>query len=687
MKRYKPPLQSTPEDGISSLPLDRPVAVYYRQSTEAQIGNISTTIQTVDMVDHLKKRGWSEENIILIDMDRGVSGTTKIDEREGMRALFELITDDKIGTVACQDEDRLFRDVTQIQVNIFIEACKTSNVFVLTPSMIYDFANELTGTFHARQFRFKSEMAAEYISAVIKGKLHRALDRLRMEGRWAGSAMATGYMVDMRKTLPGGLKNENWRRYVPFEPYAEVVNEYFKMFLEHGGNVYATVRHIQEHGPWYPDPAICKPPEGYKAVYHLYRYEKGYCPGRTGLLTLLTNVAYLGHWTHKDSIVRWNNHPAIVPADIFMRAFNYLSEVDLDGRRNPHYKPSRENARPSREDERDVERPLCSGLIVAWHEGEWHNVSTGWVKPCGYYAYELIPGKRLLRSHVWHKKAIYFDEAITSLLRQKLSITFDTAVWEQTLASFEEHYRMASKGKLAQIQTLERVMESQVASLDTLTNPDMIRAVQSRYEDAKVELMRLKSEVSKVDNEVKQLEAARNLKETCGPALENWPNLSRNEKRVILQAFIDRIETTYLKGKELLIAVCWRDNTRDEVILPVQSSHGVYWTQDEAKLLLDLVDKGASQVEIAAQFPTRTWKEIRNKVHYERGRGLLSFGSLTIGQNETYLQYVEKSGSSPLKDAGSEHCQVYTIVCVSAIHQFFNPMLYSHHGFHPRRRR
>ena len=42
----------------TELPIHQPCAVYYRQSTEAQIGNISTTLQTVDMVEHLMALGW-----------------------------------------------------------------------------------------------------------------------------------------------------------------------------------------------------------------------------------------------------------------------------------------------------------------------------------------------------------------------------------------------------------------------------------------------------------------------------------------------------------------------------------------------------------------------------------------------------------------------------------------------------
>ena len=153
-RKFRPSINaSSTSDSVTGLPTDRPVAVYYRQSTSAQVGNISTAIQTIDMVTYLQGRGWAEDNIILVDMDAGISGAKKIDERPGMRLLFDLITQSKVSAVACQDEDRLFRDITQIQVNIFIEACRKEHVLVITPSITYDFADDLTGQFHARQFR------------------------------------------------------------------------------------------------------------------------------------------------------------------------------------------------------------------------------------------------------------------------------------------------------------------------------------------------------------------------------------------------------------------------------------------------------------------------------------------------------------------------------------------------------
>jgi DNA invertase Pin-like site-specific DNA recombinase len=639
----------------SRLPVERPIAVYYRQSTDAQVGNISTSLQTVDMVAYLRERGWSEDKILMIDMDAGISGTKKIDERPGMSALFRLVTEGRIGAVACQDEDRLFRDVTQIQVNIFIEACRAANVLVITPSMVYDFANEMTGTFHARQFRFKSEMAAEYINAVIRGKLHRSKRRMLMDGYWAGSGMPPGFMVDLRKVLPDGSKNPDWRRYVPFEPYAEVVQEYFRLFLAHAGNVRATVKEIQEKGPFYPDPETCQPPEGYRVLYRMHRYGKGYCPGRTGLVGLLTNAAYIGHWSVNDVIVRWNNHPAIVPVDTFMKAYNYLSEVTLDGKENSSYLNRQQNSRPSLDETRNVERPLCAGMLFSEDAGVWRTVGTNWVGSLQHYTYVLW-GAPPKDRYIWGKKADEVDNAITALVRSKLSITFDREVWSKTLEVFIHEQDQAQQLMLSQIEGLERVMENLIAGLETLTNPDMIRAAQARYEDAKAEYERLSTEITAIDKETNQLQELVRLKDEYGPALENWDQMTRDEKLVIFHAFISRIEAYSVADHGLRLIVRWRDNSTDEVSLGRTATNGKPWSPRDTARLLELIDASAPQIEIASEFPDRKWSLIRNKAWSLRGRGVLQPRPKPIKDQESYWEYVERVGEEPVDSMDSVTC-------------------------------
>jgi len=661
-KRRYQPTETTPilSNEVNRLPIDRPIAVYYRQSTDAQVGNISTSLQTVDMVAYLIERGWSEENILMIDMDAGISGAKKIDERPGMSSLFRLITEGEIGAVACQDEDRLFRDVTQIQVNIFIEACRAANVLVITPSMVYDFANELTGTFHARQFRFKSEMAAEYINAVIRGKLHRAKRRLLMDGCWAGAGIPPGFMVDMRKVLPDGSKNLNWRRYAPFEPYAEVVREYFRMFLAHAGNIRAVVREIQENGPYYPDPETCQPPDGYKVLYRMHRYGKGYCPGRTGLVGLLTNAAYIGHWSVNDVIVRWDNHPAIVPVDTFMRAYNYISEVTLEGKENSAYTSRQQNNRPSVDGNRPVERPLCAGMLVSLDDGVWRTVGTNWVSPLQHYTYVLWAAHPRDR-YIWGKKADDVDLAITDLVRAKLSSTFDREKWSKTLDSFMKEQGHTRKLMLSQIEGLERVMENLIASLETLTNKDMIRAAQARYEDAKVEHERLSAEIASIDSNTVQLKALVRLKDEYGPALENWDNMTRDEKIVVLHAFINKVEAHPVEDHGLCLVVHWKDSSSDEITLGRTATTGKPWSPSETDRLLELIDINASQVEIASEFPDRKWNLIRNKAWYLRGRGVLQPKPKPIKDQETYWEYLERVGEDSLDSIDSVACSVSSV--------------------------
>lgn len=61
-------------------------------------------------------------------------------------------------------------------------------------------------------------------------------------------------MADMREDSP------TYRRYVPFEPYAEVVREIFRLFVELDGNVYQTHRTLKARGIKFPRLKKCRLP-------------------------------------------------------------------------------------------------------------------------------------------------------------------------------------------------------------------------------------------------------------------------------------------------------------------------------------------------------------------------------------------------------------------------------------------
>lgn len=636
------------EQSLGVLPTNRPVAVYYRQSTDAQIGNISTAMQTIDMQRYLVDKGWSKEQIVLIDMDGGISGTTRIDERPGMRYLFDLITDGELGAVACQDEDRLFRDITQIQVNTFIEACRVSNTLVITPTMVYDFSHPEMGSFYIRQFRFKSEMSAEYINSYLRGRLHPAKRRLMLEGKWAGWTVPLGFLIDTRKQVNGGAPNPNYRKYTPFDPHVSIVRQWYQILLDKAGNVHSTMKHIHKYGPFYPDPNTTAVPDGFRYVPSrvIKDYGRGYCPGKVGLLGTLTNAAYLGHWAINDVIVIWDNHPAVLDEELFFAAFNYLSDVTLTGESNPHYRPFSKYTRPNLEEERPVERPLLSDMIFTELGGELRRAYTNYVKRQAHYAYGVYDTDPLSRV-LWWRRSEYLDEPVIQLLLTKLKSTFRSEIWQQTFEEFKKGYEAERTYKKKHLSTLERTMENLLVSLETLTVPAMIEHVENRYREAEQEHERLKLELLDATAEIKRLEALSSLKAMCEPALQSWNEMTREEKVIVVQAFVKQIIVSPLGNQAIHVEIVWRDDTTDSLSLAKRGITYRGWLKEHERRLFSLVDSGASQEEICSHFPNRTWSSIYQKVTSVRGNGSLNLSPLPIKYDETFADYRDRVGSAP----------------------------------------
>jgi hypothetical protein len=148
------------------------------------------------------------------------------------------------------------------------------------------------------------------------------------------------------------------------------------------------------------------------------------------------------------------------------------------------------------------------------------------------------------------------------------------------------------------------------------------------------------------------------LKESCLPALENWDNLKREEKRVVLQAFAQRIEATPIDDNGLRLVIYWRDESQDEILLASRYQNGQRssrdWLHSEIEQLIALVDNGASQAEIAAAFPDRNWRSIRYRIWKMRGKGAVEhIDPKPINDNETYGKYLERISDTSIKQAGS----------------------------------
>lgn len=630
------------------LPVDRAVAVYYRQSSMKQVGNISTDMQQIDLPRYVASLGWSADEIILIDEDEGVSGAKRIDERKGMSRLFDLIITGRIGSVVAQAEDRLFRDETQIQVNVFIDACVKNNVRVITPFFKYNFADKHEGPYHRLLFRMRAEQAADFLNSYVRGRLVAAKERMMLLGMWMGGNINLGFMVDNRKYLPSGIPNPNWRKFEPFEPCAKVVVELFDTFVSFGGNLRKTLAYVYENGPHFPDfddPDFQRNvPPGYVCDKPMRMLKRGgvYCPSRMAMVNMMTNAVYIGHWMHKDRVVQWNNHPAIVSEELFYRAFNYLSPYTLTGEPNLDHAPPFYRER-SKED-RDEAKPIYKGLIGTYHEGEWRQATACWSPGMKAYAYSTKRNDLATNQHtLWSRRCDYFDQIITEMMHTKLRETFDPKVWDNVLANTGEDFDTERRSLTTQKATVIQKMQAIVTNFSYAHTPSLLQALEQDYRQYEQEEIRLQNKLAALERRAQRREALIQLARQAEKVLANWHQMNLKDQRTVAHAFIVRIVVTPTgKHRVADVEIQWRDESTNKFVLPYRADKWTLWIPEEVERLTELLEQQATQVEMAQALPKRNWRAIRIKIYEITGTRSFHIAPKVIRDEETYAAYLER---------------------------------------------
>lgn len=114
---------------IEPLPINKQVALYYKTPVEAIEASLT---QLSEQIAWLVAEGWVEEKITtyirLFDTDE-----------DTFRRIVDDIDADKFGAVFVFSVDRLFSDV---ELGIFINACQSNNVEVLTPAERYNLSDD-----------------------------------------------------------------------------------------------------------------------------------------------------------------------------------------------------------------------------------------------------------------------------------------------------------------------------------------------------------------------------------------------------------------------------------------------------------------------------------------------------------------------------------------------------------------
>jgi DNA invertase Pin-like site-specific DNA recombinase len=120
-----------------ALPIERPVALYIRQSSQVQVKKNVRSTQLQDEEMHTRLTGIGFTSILKIEIDQGISGQKRRDQREGLDQLYRLAESGAIGAVAAYDASRWYRDPTHVEYNQFITLLVTHNL----PAILFDEEN------------------------------------------------------------------------------------------------------------------------------------------------------------------------------------------------------------------------------------------------------------------------------------------------------------------------------------------------------------------------------------------------------------------------------------------------------------------------------------------------------------------------------------------------------------------
>ncbi|MFL5588665.1 MAG: recombinase family protein [Ktedonobacteraceae bacterium] len=606
MRTFQPVEQTEPKNawGAPQLPLDRSVAIYPRQSTMKQVGNVATEMQTDDLITFAQRYGWKKEQIIMYLEDLGVSGRLRMDEREGFTKLLRDITTGKAKAVIAFQVDRLFRDEWGVEYGKFMEICYTYGVIVVTPEFIYDFSVD----WHVDRFRRKCEEAYSYLRQQIKGRLIAARDRLARQGFYTCGGIPTGYIVDRRLKIDG-LPNPYYRKYILYEPHARIVRRLFARFRELGGKISQLYRELRAQSVVFPTFDESVDPRTISKVA-LQKVPGGYHISLPGLTTLLTNPVYIGWWMFKDEIISRQHHEPLVDEELFWYAFNRLSRYTIEGSVNeaanskPHAKYTQKGKPESEALLKDVihsSHPLLR-VYVNYDEAR------GGRKDMAFYTFRhrtnAVEGPHFVLS-VSEVDGIFVDRLLFHLRT--------TADFE-SYRTYLEKQQHALQEQQADIQVHIVAVRSQMATIElnlkSLTNPRLVANLNETYTKLEEELARLESSTQSPQQQQMHIEQLLTYYELMS-RLDWQSDVTIEEKKVLITLLVQTCTIDILSPRFYKLVVQWRVPTwgTEEAIVHRGGRPALHWSSEEDTLLRASYYAN-EKAALLALFPSRSWESI-----------------------------------------------------------------------------
>lgn len=425
-----------------------------------------------------------------------------------------------------------------------------------------------------------------------------------------GRAISLGFIIDRRKTiLVDGqpVANPNFKKYMPYEPHAEVRRRLFRMYVQYGGRLKAMYKALCKEPVLFPD----FPPDMPKDVIgnrHVKKVPGGFHLSEGGLREMLCNIDAIGGWRSYGRVYE-NNHPRIIPPeeeDKFWFAFNRLSPYLTNGEKNTN-RPNKVRYYGKRDP-----KALLKECIDAANDSQVVYVSNKF----GAWYYEISYRKphkdigRIVTIQVEHLDNIFKERLLDYLSK--------TDSYEHYRVWYEARVSEAAKEIASIDNQLKSAKRDSEGIRRSLRNPKLRQSVREALEEdlaiillqvAELDERRAELEVQRNGEDVMNLAEYKTLVEKLAP---HWNKLTFSKRMSLVDALVKSVTLESLAPHFLQLVIEWENptwETSEGLIWRTQGTAPM-WTDEEREIICELYPRG-DRDEIMRRLPYRSWTAIQ----------------------------------------------------------------------------
>ncbi len=640
MRAFRPEREQNEQTIERHLRINDPSAIYARRSDPTakdknKDKSQSREMQTDDLIIWCKKQGWKETLLSTYFADLGLSGTLRPDQRPDMLRLFDDIDAGKLdnGTIICFQENRLFRDETQIYYNQFIDKCLQHNILVVVISprlIIYDLRDEVL----KEMLRAKLKEAAEYIPRHIKGWLHPARERAAWEyGEWAGmGSLPPGFIVDYDP------KSETYKKPVPYWPHVEKSKEMFQLFMELGGDISLFHNRLRKSPIVYPE---FEPWVDRKNVntFQLSKYSGGgyYLKSERALENLLTHSLHYGYRSVNGVIRRdelgekIREFEPVMELELLDFAYYRLAKTDFDG--NPI-----QNSRRRRyfHQDSDGQFGLLKDRIIS-NQGEVRTHRDRLYTDegsCEIGRYVIAIDHDDYLCHLVKDISIACGELDEIIVKRLMEHVRDISKKRESIETYQQQVNAIRERRQSRMRQLEKSVkdidrkqagltlssgsvELEIEEAKQASDTDKLERLHRRKELITEQIDILETErrtliQTKADIEKEAEKDYGSLDEELEELEKFWPDYTFERRRTLINFAIREVVIDSMSTHWIRIQVLWLHEEwgREEMFYRRRRGKQREWTDEEKRIVKENY-LSLPKMQLMALLPDRTWKSIR----------------------------------------------------------------------------